>query len=617
MLRDALGDVTAGRSRLLLISGAAGLGKTTLLRWSAEEAAGMGLRSVRAAGWEAIDVPALWIWDEVLRQLGGSIADVSDVPDRMVVFQGILRAIETSAPGPTALLFDDLHAADDDSLLALAYIATAAAIPLLIVASIDPQPLKRAPRRQAVLADLSRIGTAITLSPFTIEEVDEFLNGLTSEMQALPADTIFRATGGNPLFVQEVARMLTAGGELHRADHSVGFRVPLGIGGAVRSRASLLDPHTLEALMVASVIGLTFDVGLLQQILGSDLYALLDRLEEGVSEQFLEETSALGEYRFVHLLVREALYEDLSAGQRMRLHHKVALALDANDDDPAGERLQTLAHHWFKAAQAGDPARALELGRRAAQAAAAQGAFEESERLFKRALQVAGAAGASAEEIAGLEQQLAAVQKPMDKEASPGQGSGEEHPFVFRREGDYWTVRYEAHTSRLKDTKGLRYLAQLLRNPGRELHVLQLVSAVDHEGAARPAPSEGLTTDVRADPLLDERAKREYRSRITELRNEIGEAEEHNDDERAARARVEMEALMEHLSAALGLGGRDRVATTAAERARINVTKVLKEALRRIQAVDAPLGDHFAATVRTGTYMSYTPDPRTPPRWTF
>jgi hypothetical protein len=118
-----------------------------------------------------------------------------------------------------------------------------------------------------------------------------------------------------------------------------------------------------------------------------------------------------------------------------------------------------------------------------------------------------------------------------------------------------------------------------------------------------------------AGPALDSRAKAEYRSRLEDLRAEIEEAESFNDPERAARAREELDFIARELSAAVGLGGRDRAVSSAAERARVNVTRALRREIRRIADEDAHLGRELETTVRTGTFCAYEPDPRRPVVW--
>jgi len=180
---------------------------------------------------------------------------------------------------------------------------------------------------------------------------------------------------------------------------------------------------------------------------------------------------------------------------------------------------------------------------------------------------------------------------------------------MFRREGELWTIAFEGNAFRLRDAKGLHYIAALLREPGRERHVLDLVGGgAAPDGAATPAGSD-------AGPILDPQAKAQYRARLDELEEELREAEQFNDRERTARAKEERELLAHELASAVGLGGRDRKAASDSERARINVTRAIKAVLDRIAENSRPLAEHFEATLRTGTFCSYTPDPRASLRW--
>jgi hypothetical protein len=191
----------------------------------------------------------------------------------------------------------------------------------------------------------------------------------------------------------------------------------------------------------------------------------------------------------------------------------------------------------------------------------------------------------------------------------------------LKREGGVWNLQWEGRSLHLRDSKGLRYLARLLADPGVEMHSLDLVSSptparsaaggrtqaqalLDDELRVRPSGEEGMAT-------LDDRAKREYRRRLTELREELAEAEDWGDPERVAAAREEMETIAHELAAAVGLGGRDRQVGSAAERARVNATRAIRGAISRISEADEDLGHHLATTVKTGTFCSYRPRPGT------
>jgi tetratricopeptide (TPR) repeat protein len=177
---------------------------------------------------------------------------------------------------------------------------------------------------------------------------------------------------------------------------------------------------------------------------------------------------------------------------------------------------------------------------------------------------------------------------------------------VFRREGDYWSVVFEGRTVRVRDLKGMRYLAQLLAHPGREFHVLDLVAAETGQQMALGDAGE----------ILDERAKTAYRRRLAEIEDDIEQARALGDAEREAQADAERDFLVRELARAVGLGGRDRRAGSASERARSGVTRAVRQGIARIGEHHPELGEHLNRAVRTGTYCSYVPDPGAPAAWT-
>ena len=185
----------------------------------------------------------------------------------------------------------------------------------------------------------------------------------------------------------------------------------------------------------------------------------------------------------------------------------------------------------------------------------------------------------------------------------------------FVREGDFWTIAYGGQTMRLRDVKGLRYIAFLLAAPGTEVHVLELVAAVEGAPRADAVSGNGLHAAGGLDPLLDPQAKAEYRGRLEELRAELEEARAFADAERAAGIEQEIDALVEELASAAGLGGRDRQMASPAERARVNVTKGIRTAIKLAGRESAALEEHLTASIHTGRFCSYAPPGEAPPRW--
>ena len=222
--------------------------------------------------------------------------------------------------------------------------------------------------------------------------------------------------------------------------------------------------------------------------------------------------------------------------------------------------------------------------------------------------------------------------------ASAGAGDAESsvraaHHGVFRKDGEYWTVGYDGKVSRLKDTKGFGYLAHLLRHPGVEFHALDLAGGIasgredDEAGQSAhglPHADEDLAKAGihigslgDAGEMLDEQAKVAYRHRLSELREELQEAKEAGNIERAELAEREIDALTRELSRAVGLNGRNRRAMSSSERARQSISKSIKSVLARISQSDATVGDIFERCIKTGTFCSYQPDPDIPMAWEF
>jgi hypothetical protein len=164
---------------------------------------------------------------------------------------------------------------------------------------------------------------------------------------------------------------------------------------------------------------------------------------------------------------------------------------------------------------------------------------------------------------------------------------------VLRREGDSWLVGYAGASFRLNDAKGLHYIARLLRDPERELHVVDLAGAADlRETDATPAP--------------DPQARLAYRRRLEDLREQLEEAEGFGDLGRTAALQEEVDAIAGELAAAYGLRGVR--ARGGAERVRKAVTKCIRDQIAKIGRADEALGRHLENAIRTGTFCAYLPE---------
>jgi non-specific serine/threonine protein kinase len=195
-----------------------------------------------------------------------------------------------------------------------------------------------------------------------------------------------------------------------------------------------------------------------------------------------------------------------------------------------------------------------------------------------------------------------------------------EEESLFLRQNDYWIIQYHGQTALLKSTRGLQYLAVLLRNSGREFHVSELVaSPLDAStSAAAPAMHGHLAGGFYAGvSVLDAHAKAECRRRLKELRHELNEDERFNDLQRKTEAQNEVQAIIDYLASAVGLGGRDRKTSSNAERARCAVTKCVKKAIQKIGEAIPSLGCHLATRIKTGYFCSYNPHPERRVNWKF
>lgn len=191
---------------------------------------------------------------------------------------------------------------------------------------------------------------------------------------------------------------------------------------------------------------------------------------------------------------------------------------------------------------------------------------------------------------------------------------------VFRKEGQYWTIVFEGNTFRLKNIKGLQYLAFLLAHPGQEFPAHEILSGVDGKAMMlgysvaskmreQHLVEDGLKVSSLGDagPLLDSQAVREYRRELQELGEELEEARDFNDLARAEALEDKIEAIKKELTAAIGLKGRIRKGADPNERARKTLSKAVGRALVHIQKYDLDLWRHLQKALDLGLTASYNP----------
>jgi tetratricopeptide (TPR) repeat protein len=435
-LMTAFDEARAGRGSLVLISGDPGIGKTRLARALGEQARRAGAQVALARGWDGGGAPSFWPWLQVLRALAADRSDerlaadlgagarwvaqiAPEIRERLGVREAGEAATESdqarfalfdavavflrraAADAPVVVLLDDLHTADLPSLLLLAFLARAIGdAPVLVVTTHHDAGPKRGPEVEGVFGELSRFGRRIDLSG--LEDAD--LRRLIAHRSgADPSDDLVRrlaaVTEGNPFFSDEVVRLLVSQGTV-----GPGARLPLpdGVRDAIRRRLQPLSPPAREALEVAAVAGRGFRVATIERAAGVPRAEVLERLDEALALHLLAEApSQAGSFRFAHGLIRETLYNDLTATRRARLHGAVGTALERAGTGPGGAGLLELAHHFVEASPAGDADRALDYAERAGHEALRALAYEQAADLFDAALRVLDLTGGPDEKRRG------------------------------------------------------------------------------------------------------------------------------------------------------------------------------------------------------------------------
>lgn len=197
------------------------------------------------------------------------------------------------------------------------------------------------------------------------------------------------------------------------------------------------------------------------------------------------------------------------------------------------------------------------------------------------------------EQIAHLQNQL---ESHLPEHELSEQSIRTHHFLKLTLEGEFWKIEYRSQTTLIKNSKGMQMLAKLVAQPGHQFHVLDLSS-----------PGNTLTTKPDdAIPLLDEKARDDYRQRLKAIDHALEESEALNDIGRSEALREEKDFLTNEISRAFGLGGRARPGKSAAEKARVNVQRRLRDAINRITTQLPEAGNYLNNTVKTGSFCSYT-----------
>ena len=317
-LEAALEDALAGGGRLVLLAGEPGIGKSRLADELMATARSRGASVAVGRCWEAGGAPAYWPWVQSLRahlremepealraQLGAGAADLAqllpelrdlfpDLPEppalesegaRFRLFEAVTSFLRTATqPRPLVLVLDDLHAADEPSLLLLQFVAREIADSgvLVVCAFRDVDPTMREPLASA-LAELVREPhtTQLELTGLSDADVAQYIE-LSTGVEPAPrlVEAIQAETEGSPLFVTETVRLLDAEGQI--ADSDAQLRIPPGIRAVIDQRVGRLPERCRSLLVPAAVMGREFELEALTRLSGLAPEELLDALDEAM-----------------------------------------------------------------------------------------------------------------------------------------------------------------------------------------------------------------------------------------------------------------------------------------------------------------------------------------------
>lgn len=434
-LRGALQDCLAGRGRLVVLSGEAGIGKTRIAQQLAEEARQLGLAACWGKNLEQQGGSPYWPWVQILRsiveasdeqtlrqEMGPGAADIAGILPRLGerlriapapalgsaeqtrfrLFDSVAGYLgRVAARQPLLLIFDNLHFADRSSLLLLEFLVPAIAESrALILGTYRGSEVSRRHPLFDTLGALNRERFFVRrqLRGLDLESVARFLD-IAAETCAPRAlvEAIHQQTEGNPFFISEVVRLLIdekilvpqQGVVWPRRDGSLVIRIPEGVRETLGRRFNRLSQRCNRILSAAAVVGREFRVEVLRVLLdGLTEEELLAGLEEAAAAGIIHEgRRSARRYRFSHALIRETLHDELSAAQRARCHARIGEALERIHASDLEAHLPQLAHRFFETARWTRNDKAVEYAARAGAQAEGVFAYDEAATFYEMALE--------------------------------------------------------------------------------------------------------------------------------------------------------------------------------------------------------------------------------------
>ena len=369
---------------------------------------------------------------EIVPEIRGKLPDLETPralepgPARFRLFDSITTFLKNAAQRqPLMLVLDDLHWADRSSLLLLEFLAQEIATShlLLVGAHRDVELSRDIPLSQTLGALVrEQLYHRVQLDGLTRQEVGELVEGnagITLTREA--AEVVHSRTDGNPFFVGEVTRGVTLGNVTQ--DEEWASVIPEGVRDAIGRRLNRLSDQCNDMLTTASFIGREFDFRLLVILSGGvSEDQMLQAIDEAVSGHLIEDVRGhLDRYQFSHALIQQTLTGEVTTSRRVRMHARIAEALEALYGDAAENHAGELAHHFGESQTSNGVTKLVRYSRLAGERALASHAYEDAITHFERSLvardiTLSGTEAAPDEEAAALLFGLARAQSATFKE---------------------------------------------------------------------------------------------------------------------------------------------------------------------------------------------------------
>jgi class 3 adenylate cyclase/tetratricopeptide (TPR) repeat protein len=435
-LRARFEEALSARGCVVLLVGEPGIGKTRTAEEMALEASEREALVLDGRCYEGEGAPAFWPWVQILRsairqfdprslreEMGPGALEIAHLvpelrerfPDlpvqqpiesdeaRFRLFESVSAfLVNASRIRPLFLILDDLHWADGPTLLLLQFLARELRdAPILLLGAYRDVEVRRQHPLTGVLGELAREPHFPRVLLRALPEVDvgRFIQSETdSSAPDELVHAVYQMTEGNPFFIHETVRLLSAEGGLEETQRETSWSLtlPQGIRDVIGRRLNTLSEECDRVLRLAAVIGRDFAVHVLERLTALPRGRLLELLEEAVAARIVTDDPGTGSrtpqplpgrYAFSHALVRETLYEELTGPQRAVQHRRVGEILEEAHGADVEAHLSELAHHFFQAAAGGEVERAIDYSVRAAQRSDELLAYEESVVHYERALQ--------------------------------------------------------------------------------------------------------------------------------------------------------------------------------------------------------------------------------------